>query len=68
MCVITPADFEGFFEENGAMSPQLQPDIPHVMEIAKIWIGNPTAAECVSGARLCPQDQSQRVNDGEVLE
>lgn len=33
--VITPAGFEGFFEEIGAMSPQQQQDIPHVMEIAK---------------------------------
>jgi len=35
MCVITPAGFEGFFEEIGAMTPQQQQDIPHVMEIAK---------------------------------
>jgi quercetin dioxygenase-like cupin family protein len=35
MCVITPSGFEGFFEEIGAMSPQQQQDIPHVMEIAK---------------------------------
>ena len=34
MCVITPAGFEGFFEEIGAMTPQQQ-DIPRVMEIAK---------------------------------
>ena len=35
MCVITPAGFEGFFEEIGAMSPQQQQVIPRVMEIAK---------------------------------
>ena len=35
MCVITPAGFEGFFEEIGALSPQQQQDIPSVMEIAK---------------------------------
>ena len=35
MCVITPAGFEGFFEEIGAMSPQQQQDIPRVLEIAK---------------------------------
>ena len=35
MCIITPAGFEGFFEEIGALSPQKQQDIPHVMEIAK---------------------------------
>ena len=35
MCVITPAGFEGFFEEIGAMSPQQQQDIPRVMQIAK---------------------------------
>jgi quercetin dioxygenase-like cupin family protein len=35
MCVITPAGFEGFFEEIGAMSPQKQQDIPRVMEIGK---------------------------------
>ena len=34
MCVITPAGFEGFFEEIGAMTPQQQ-DIPRVMEIAR---------------------------------
>jgi quercetin dioxygenase-like cupin family protein len=33
MCVITPAGFEGFFEEIGAMSPQQQQDIPRVIEI-----------------------------------
>ena len=33
MCVITPAGFEGFFEEIGALSPQEQQDIPRVMEI-----------------------------------
>jgi quercetin dioxygenase-like cupin family protein len=35
MCIITPAGFEEFFEEVGAMSPQQQQDILRVMEIAK---------------------------------
>jgi len=35
MCVITPAGFEGFFEEIGAMSPHQQQDIPGVIEVAK---------------------------------
>lgn len=35
MCVITPAGFEGFFEEIGALSPQQQQDTPRVMEIEK---------------------------------
>ncbi len=35
MCVITPASFEGFFEEIGALSPQQQQHIPRVMAIAK---------------------------------
>jgi quercetin dioxygenase-like cupin family protein len=35
MCVITPSGFEGFFESIGALTPQQQQDIPHVMEIAK---------------------------------
>ncbi len=35
MCVITPAGFEGFFEEIGALSPQQQQEIPRVLEIAK---------------------------------
>ncbi|HTY89113.1 MAG TPA: cupin domain-containing protein [Candidatus Acidoferrum sp.] len=35
MCLITPAGFEGFFEEIGALSPAQQQDIPRVMEIAK---------------------------------
>ena len=35
MCVITPAGFEGFFEEIGALSPQQQQDLPRVVEIAK---------------------------------
>ena len=34
MVTITPAGFEGFFEEVGALSPQQQ-DIPRVMEIGK---------------------------------
>lgn len=33
MCIITPAGFEGFFEEIGALSPQQQQDIPRVIEI-----------------------------------
>jgi len=35
MCVITPAGFEGFFNEIGALSPQQKQDIPRVMAIAK---------------------------------
>ena len=35
LCVITPSDFEGFFEEIGALNPQQQQDNPRVMEIAK---------------------------------
>lgn len=35
MTVITPAGFEGFFEEIGEMSTQQEQDIPQVMEIAK---------------------------------
>jgi len=35
MCVITPAGFEGFFEDVGALTPQQQQDIGRVMEIAK---------------------------------
>jgi quercetin dioxygenase-like cupin family protein len=36
MTVITPAGFEGFFEEIGALSPQQQQqDIPRVMEIGQ---------------------------------
>ncbi len=35
MCIITPAGFEGFFEEIGAMTSQQQQNIPHVIEIAK---------------------------------
>ena len=35
MCVITPAGFEGFFEEIGALSPQQHQDLSCVMEIAK---------------------------------
>lgn len=33
--VITPAGFEEFFEEIGALSPQQQQDLPRVTEIAK---------------------------------
>jgi mannose-6-phosphate isomerase-like protein (cupin superfamily) len=35
MCTITPAGFEGFFEEIGALSPQQQQDIPRVLAMAK---------------------------------
>ena len=35
MCVITPAGFEGFFEEIRALSPQQQQENPRVMEIGK---------------------------------
>jgi quercetin dioxygenase-like cupin family protein len=35
MCVITPAGFEGFFEEIGALNLSEQQDIPRVLEIAK---------------------------------
>jgi hypothetical protein len=35
MCVITPAGFEGFFEEIGALTPQQQQDIPRVIKIAE---------------------------------
>jgi len=35
ICVITPAGFEGFFEEIGSMTPQQPQDNPRVMEIAK---------------------------------
>jgi hypothetical protein len=35
MCVITPAGFEGFFEEIGTLNPAQQQDIPRVLEIAK---------------------------------
>ena len=35
MCVITPAGFEGFFEEISAMSLQEQRDLARVMVIAK---------------------------------
>ena len=34
MCTITPAGFEGFFEEVGALSPEQQ-QIPRVVEIGK---------------------------------
>lgn len=37
LCVITPAGFEGFFEEIGALSPPEQQDIPRVVEIAKTY-------------------------------
>ena len=35
MCTITPAGFEEFFEEIGALTPQQQQDIPGVIEIGK---------------------------------
>lgn len=35
MVTLTPAGFEGFFEEVDALSPQQQQEIPRVMEIAK---------------------------------
>ncbi len=35
MCIITPAGFEGFFEEISALNPQQQQDIPRVLEIGK---------------------------------
>ena len=35
MCVITPAGFEGFFEEIGALTPEQQQDIPRVITIGK---------------------------------
>ena len=34
MCVITPAGFEGFFEEISALPPQQQQDVPRVIQIA----------------------------------
>ena len=37
MCVITPAGFEGFFEEIGALSSEQQQDIRRVLEIAKTY-------------------------------
>jgi quercetin dioxygenase-like cupin family protein len=33
MCVITPAGFEGFFEEVSALSPEQQQNIPRVIEL-----------------------------------
>lgn len=35
MVVLTPAGFEGFFEEIGVLTPEQQQDIPRLMEIAK---------------------------------
>jgi mannose-6-phosphate isomerase-like protein (cupin superfamily) len=35
MCVVTPAGFEEFFAEVGALSPQQQQDVARVMEVAK---------------------------------
>ena len=34
MCTITPAGFEGFFEEVSRLTPEQQQEIPRVMEIA----------------------------------
>jgi quercetin dioxygenase-like cupin family protein len=34
LCVITPAGFERFFEEIGALSPAQQQEIPRLLEIA----------------------------------
>jgi hypothetical protein len=34
MTVITPAGFEGFFEEVGALTPDQQQDIPRVLALA----------------------------------
>jgi mannose-6-phosphate isomerase-like protein (cupin superfamily) len=35
LCVMTPAGFEGFFEEVGALTAEEQQDIPRVIQIAK---------------------------------
>ena len=35
MCIMTPAGFEGFFEDIGALSPQQQQEVPRVLEIAR---------------------------------
>lgn len=35
MCIITPAGFEGFFEQIGALTPEQQQDMPRVLEIAR---------------------------------
>ena len=35
LCVMTPAGFEGFFEEVGALTPQQQQNLPSVIAIAK---------------------------------
>ncbi len=35
MCIITPAGFEGFFQDIGTLSPEQQQDLPRVLEIAK---------------------------------
>src|SRR5215469_16946663 len=32
MCIITPAGFEGFFEDIGALTPAQQQDLPRVLE------------------------------------
>ena len=37
MCVLTPAGFEEFFEDIGALSPQQRQDIPRVIEIARTY-------------------------------
>ena len=80
MCVITPAGFEGFFEEIGALGPQPQRDIPRVMEIAKnsdrkIRTGNFAAARClknycnyiVQKDRPCPHPASSQIPPASIL-
>ena len=37
MCTITPAGFEGFFEEVGALSPEEQQDLPRILAIAATY-------------------------------
>ncbi|RYD54255.1 MAG: cupin domain-containing protein [Verrucomicrobiaceae bacterium] len=37
MCTITPAGFEGFFEEVGALSSEEQQDLPRIMTIAATY-------------------------------
>jgi quercetin dioxygenase-like cupin family protein len=35
MCIITPAGFEGFFEEINALTPQKQQDLPLIIQIGE---------------------------------
>jgi len=35
LCVITPAGFEGFFEDVNALTPQQQQDIPRVLALGR---------------------------------